>query len=499
MAFLTSARTSVRWSRHPGRLPRFVVACFLVVAGSARAETLTERIDAHLAQPRFSSASWGISVVSLDDGRTVYAHDAGRLLLPASTAKLYTAAFALDRLGPDYRTRTDVQVIGEVRRGRLRGDLLLRGGGDPTLAGNAWADELATAVRERGIRRIDGAIVGDDTAFAGPPIGDGWEASDLQTYYGAQAGGLDIDENTMTATVSPGGIAVHPADAAVAVALAPAPRSSFYRAPGTATLHVLGASGDALPRRSSRLSIPDPALTAARRFQAALERQHVRVGRDARSVQWPVPAPQGETIASWPSPPLATILRDGLKRSQNLYLQSVFLLTGRATGEEAARDAAAGAPDTAPASAGDRATEALAAWLGAHGIGPSATTLVEGTGLSRHDLTTAASLTHLLAIMDASPVGALWRGLLPVAGVDGTLANRMRDTAAQGNVVAKTGSMSFVNALAGYVTTKAGQRLAFAIVLNNYQRPERSAEPVPSVSAEVDAIAVMLAEAGERL
>ena len=101
--------------------------------------------------------------------------------------------------------------------------------------------------------------------------------------------------------------------------------------------------------------------------------------------------------------------------------------------------------------------------------------------------------------MDASPVAATWRGLLPVAGVDGTLAHRMRDTAAAGNVTAKTGSMSFVNALAGYVTTKSGQRLAFAILLNNYRPPAKSAGTVPPVSEDVDAIAVMLAEAAERL
>jgi len=464
-----------------------ILALGLVPANAADAQTLARRIDSHLAEPRFAAASWGVSVVSLDDGRTVYAHDAGRLLLPASTAKLYTAAFALDRLGPDYRTHTDVLMTGELRKGRLRGDLVLRGGGDPTLAGNAWADQLAGTLHDHGIRRIDGAIVGDDTVFAGPPIGNGWEAADLQTYYGAQAGGLDIDENTMTATVSATGIAVQPVDAAVAIALDPATRFGVYRAPGTATVHMLGVDGKAFPSRTSRLSIPDPALTAARRLQSALERQGIGVHGEARSVHWPVQAPRGETIASWPSPTLESILRDGLKRSQNLYLQSIFLLTAPA------------AADGDAEAAEDSASAALADWLGARGIGPTSTTMVEGTGLSRHDLTTAASLTHLLATMDASPLAAPWRSLLPVAGVDGTLANRMRDTAAQGNVVAKTGSMSFVNALAGYVTTKGGQRLAFAVVLNNYRPPARSAEPVKPVSAEVDAIAVMLSEATERL
>lgn len=464
-----------------------LTALLLSLANVAHAETLAQRIDRHLAEPRFAAASWGISVVSLDDGRTVYAHDDGRLLLPASTAKLYTAAFALDHLGAGYRTHTDVIAAGELRRGRLHGPLVLRGRGDPTLAGNAWADSLAVTLREQGIRRIDGGIVGDDTIFRGPPIGNGWEAADLQAYYGAQAGGLDIDENTMTASVSPKGIEVTPEDAAMTIAMQPAKDLELYRAPGTATLHVLGGvAGDGTPGRS-RLSIPDPALTAARRLRSALERQGLRVDGEARSVQWPVPPPDGPAIASFPSPTLVDILRIGLKRSQNLYLQSVFLLSGlESPGAEGTR-------------AEDEAATALATWLAARGIGPSSTTLDEGTGLSRHDLTTAASLTRLLALMDASPLAETWRGLLPVAGVDGTLAARMRGTAAEGNVVAKTGSMSFVNALAGYVTTRGGQRLAFAVLLNNYRPPAKSATPLPSASADVDAIAVMLAEATERL
>jgi D-alanyl-D-alanine carboxypeptidase/D-alanyl-D-alanine-endopeptidase (penicillin-binding protein 4) len=464
-----------------------LAALLLSLTTVAHAETLTQRIDRHLAEPRFAAASWGVSVVSLDDGRTVYTHDEGRLLLPASTAKLYTAAFALDRLGPDYRTHTDVLAVGELRRGRLRGPLVLRGRGDPTLAGHAWADTLATALRDQGIHRIDGGIVGDGTVFRGPPIGSGWEAEDLQTYYGAQAGGLDIDENTMTTVVSSKGIEVTPGDAAMTVAMQPAEGLELYRAPGTATLHVLGEVSEAEKPSRSRLSIPDPALTAARRLQSALERQGMRVEGEARSVQWPVPPPSGPTVASFPSPTLEDMLRAGLKRSQNLYLQSVFLLCGlESAGTEGSR-------------AEENAATALAAWLAARGIGPSSTTLDEGTGLSRHDLTTAASLTRLLALMDTSPNAAVWHGLLPVAGVDGTLANRMRGTAAEGNVVAKTGSMSFVNALAGYVTTRSGQRLAFAILLNNYRPLAKSAEPVPSASADVDAIAVMLAEATEKL
>ena len=443
-------------------------------AGAAGAQTLAQRIDAHIDAPRFAAASWGISVVSLDDGRVVYGHDDTRLMLPASTAKLFTAAFALDRLGADYRTHTYVLAAGEIHRGRLRGALVLRGRGDPTLAGDGWADQLAEQVVAAGITRVDGGVVGDDTAFAGPPIGSGWEASDLQTYYGATASGLTVDENTMVAEVRDGAVSLTPGDAATTQAEQPAEHAELYRAPGSSTLHVLGAQ----PRKS-RLSLPDPALTAARRLEAALEKHDVAVKKEARSVHWPIPAPGGTQVATLPSPPLSEILSSGLKRSQNMYLQSVFLLAGAEATDQAA-------PHTE-----DRAAAALTAWLATRGIGPSATTLEEGTGLSRHDLTTAGSLSHLLTTVD-SPA---FRTLLPLAGVDGTLARRMKGTAAENNVQAKTGSMSYVNALAGYVTTKHGERLAFAIMLNNY-KPTDGADPV---SSEVDAIAVMLAETAEAL
>jgi D-alanyl-D-alanine carboxypeptidase/D-alanyl-D-alanine-endopeptidase (penicillin-binding protein 4) len=492
---------------------RWIAAALLVAAPCAWAESLTERIDAHIAQPRFAAASWGIAVVSLDDGHTVYAHDEGRLLLPASTAKLYTAAFALDRLGAEYRTRTDVVTAGSVVRGRLHGSLVLRGRGDPTLSGDEWAERLAAQISERGIRRVDGAVIGDDTVFSGPAIGSGWEASDLQAAYGAGPGGLDIDENTMTVAVSQSGVDVAPGDAAVTIAAAPPqPQDGLelYRAPGSSTLHVLGGITEGTAMKRVRLSLPDPALSAARRLQAALIRQGIRVDSEARSVHWPVAAPTGETIASVPSPPLGEILRAGLKRSQNLYLQSVFLLTGLETAEACTAETSPDTPTDGTRSGRSQlrwrnnlatvpkealAAEALTHWLSTKAIGPSSTILDEGTGLSRHDLTTPASLARLLSIMDASPQAGAWRDLLPVAGVDGTLVNRMRGTAAQGNVQAKTGSMSFVNTLAGYVTTKSGKRLAFAIMLNNYRALPHSADAVPSVSAEVDAVAVMLAEA----
>src|SRR3569623_3389918 len=156
-------------------------------------------IDAHLAQPRFAAARWGIAVVSLDTGRTLYAHDADKLFQPASTAKLYTAALVLNDLDPGYRIPT--RVLGAVpeKRGRVQGPLVLYGMGDPSLGADPsaadWADALVDQLVAKGVRRVHGDLVADATYFAGPTIGDGWEASDLLAGFAAPASALSAYEN----------------------------------------------------------------------------------------------------------------------------------------------------------------------------------------------------------------------------------------------------------------------------------------------------------------
>ena len=180
------------------------------------------------------------------------------------------------------------------------------------------------------------------------------------------------------------------------------------------------------------------------------------------------------------SPPLQDILQRGLKRSQNLYLQNLLL----SVGTHEAVDAMAGFSNSE-----SRGIGAMRRLLAQIGIPPSASLVSEGTGLSRRDLATPNALVRLLVYLAAQPYADMLRGALPIAGVDGTLIDHMRGTAAENNVHAKTGSLAYVHALAGYVTTAAGERLVFAIMLNNYRRPEGA----PSAGSDVDAIAVLLA------
>lgn len=476
-------------------------------AASVQASSLPEQIDSLISQPRFAGADWGIAVVSLDSGRTVYAHRADQLFQTASTAKLFTAALTLDELGTDYRIPTRVLANDEIRDGRLNGPLVLYGMGDPTLGVDPvtaqWADQLATQLASRGLKQVHGDLVADATYFAGPMMGTGWEATDLQSWFAVPATALSVRENEVAVTVTPASTAGEPA----AVSLEPsnaipsvvsevatgAAHSrndiNLYRAPGDAVLYAFGNIAAKSPAQNYRLAVPDPARFAGSQLLEALSRHGIRVDGKLVSVQWPrrdtLLQPQARTLAEVLSPPVGDILERGLKRSQNLYLQNLLLLSG----VKAQADASQHEGDAGFITSERWGIRAMQQMLERIGIAPTATVIEEGTGLSRRNLATPNAMARLLAYLATQPYAAAVQQALPLAGVDGTLLGRMRNTPAQNNLRAKTGSMSYVHCLAGYVTSADGERLAFSIMLNNYTAPAGA----PSASRDIDAIAVLLA------
>lgn len=499
-------------------LPRLLLALVALLAGSPVVAGdapygLPARIDAQIAQPRFARADWGIAVVSLDSGHTVYAHLADRLLQPASTAKLFTAALVLDTLDPAYRIPTRVLAGPVSRRGRVAGPLVLYGMGDPTLGAAPdtadWADQLARQLLAHGIRRVDGDLVADDRYFAGPAIGSGWEAADLQSAFAAPASALSVDENKLLASIAPGTapgqparLSFEPAEAApmlagqLLTAAAGTPADiNVYRAPGSATWQLFGTIAAKAPPRTFALAVDDPAALAGRQLLAAMDHAGIRWHGTLRTVHWPQDDTAlrtgTTTVAEVRSPPVREILQQGLKRSQNLYLQNLLQLVGvRVAADDTDRHAApAGFPSPEA-----RALQALDPLLARAGIPASAVSLSEGTGLSRRDLATPNALVRLLVYLAAQSNANEVRDMLPIAGVDGSLTHRMRGTAAAGNLRAKTGSMTYVSCLAGYVTSAAGERLAFAIMLNNDVAPADA----PSANRTLDAIAELLANENTR-
>lgn len=464
-------------------------------------EELRAAIEQVVNQPELAPAQFAAKIVSLDTGRTLFELNAGKLMQPASNMKLYTVAAALDRLGPDFRFITSVYAPARPdAQGRMRGDLVIYGRGDPSFAARFYngdyyraIDELADKIFAAGVRRVEGDLVGDESYFTGMPFGSGWEVDDLQWYYGAEISALTVNDNSLDLSVKPG---PHPGDAGV-ITTGPTtslltivnrtttgPKGtrrelSIYRPLGENVLDVQGTLPADDPGYSASISISRPAMLFVSLLRAALEKRGVEItGKtrvvDARSPRSLPPTSLVE-IANRTSPPLSIIAAQVLKPSQNLYTELVLRALGNATRTD---------PKQQSEEAG---IEAVKQFLRAAGIDETSVQIVDGSGLSRGNLVTAEATARLLVYMSRHRHAQVFRDALPVAGVDGTLRNRMRGTAAAGNVRAKTGTINNAASLSGYVTTAAGERLVFSLILNNLPR-EADARRV-----YLDAIAVLLA------
>jgi serine-type D-Ala-D-Ala carboxypeptidase/endopeptidase (penicillin-binding protein 4) len=492
-------------------------------------DSLRARIAAHIAQPRFAPAAWGLKIVSLDTERTIFEHNPQKYFNPASNAKLYSAALALARLGADFRVRTSLYSSARPDTlGTLKADLIVYGRGDPTMTARLNGgdylkgfDHLIEQLVGAGVRRIEGDLVGDESYFAGPPLGSGWEWDDLQASYGAEVSALTIDDNALDLFVKPAERAGMPCR------ITTGPPTSFvtlinrtqtgpkgtetrivvYRPVGENLIYVSGR----LPIDSNTgyygsVAVHNPAGLFVSLLKDALAGRGIVVTGRTRVLDWkyrevtPIDFAKLIELGSVESMPLGDIVRETLKPSQNLYAQLLLLQVGART---QIGGVAASFPASEIRSAEEAGIDSLKEFLATVGIKTGDVLLEEGSGLSRRDVITPEATVALLSYMNRSRWAEVYRNALPIAGVDGTLQNRMKGTLAAGNVRAKTGTVRYVYALSGYVTTAAGERLAFSIMLNNYyaERPalrdlpgtqtQRSAPPSPR--DDLDAIAIMLA------
>lgn len=474
---------------------------------------LAQRIDAYIAQPQFARADWGIAARSLDTGKVLYAHDAGRLLVPASTAKLFTAGLALTNLGSTTRIATTLYATSThvSANGTLRGDLILYGRGDPSLGLDAstadWADRMAAALTQLGVKRVAGNLIADATYFTGIPVGTGWEANDLQTWYGAPATALNVDGNLMHVTVSRDGrhccnLSVTPDVAGLQIdnetGTAATQPLSLYRPLGSATLFALGQLPARIQRHTYVLSLPDPARAAAETLRAALARVGITLTGRITVLRWPesdpaLTQPGTRALASIDSPTISELVHHTLKDSDNLYAQALWLQVGAAAAQ---RNVCNATPT--PTTSSDWALCALHAILTRASIPTDAVLLAEGSGLARQNLVTPDALVAWLAWSTTQPWSGEFRAALPIAGVDGTLANRFHGSTAADNLRAKTGTLSHDYTLAGFVTDAAGEHIVFAIMLNHYPRWEiaRTLPDAATPQQALDHIAKLLAQDG---
>ncbi len=431
--------------------------------------------------PAIDHGLWSVAVESLGRGETLYSANSYRLQVPASNQKLLTSAVAAEHLGWDYRYTTRIYATGPIAAdGTLDGDLVVWSDGDPTInerhperwgAFDAWAKQLSA----RGVRLIGGQLIGDDNAFAEPGWGLGWAWDDIALGYGAAVGALQYNENQVELLIGPGQeagsraiISVSPPGSGLTldhgVVTVPAGEESrieLERIPGSALLKVRGQVAVGADPIRQFAAVANPTHLYLNALREALARHGIFVGGkeiDVDDLRLPPDLSTATLLLEDRSAPLSEVIDVTLKWSRNGHAETMLRSLSPA-----------GAPATA---AGGLTT--LAATLRRWGISPEFYLARDGSGLSRYDYLTADALIWLLTYMWADPAHAdSFRSTLPVAGVSGSLATRLKGTPAEARVWAKTGSMSQVRSLAGYIVTTDGEPLAFAFLVSGFRVPAR--------------------------
>lgn len=454
-------------------------------------DALAVSIRRELSSPGVTRGTWGIAVRSLQTGEALFEHNAQALLVPASVAKLVPLAATVESVGWEFTFETSLRATGPVVNGVLKGDLVVTGTGDPSIGGRggtgfqAWIDVL----RQIGISRVEGRLIGDDDALEDPRPGAMWSWDDLGYPTGAVFGALNYAENRMTVAVSPGRTTADPTTLAVGPMFADRPlvnrtttTASGTRLllwpeqrPGESALTIAGSIPVGTRPVTLAISAGDPTRWFVNVLKREMQQAGVDVAGDAVDIDDLTQKPVLGTAALLHvhrSPPLRDLAQPLLKNSVNLYSEAVLRLATGLTGGRT----------------NDEALAALASRMQTWGLKPEGLQLVDGSGLSRRNGLAAEVLIGVLARMWDRDLRSPWMTGLPIAGRDGLLARRFRNTAAEGNLRAKTGTMSNVRSLAGYVTSRDGEPLAFAIMLNGFEGQGTQAQ------AAVDRMAVSLAE-----
>jgi len=516
------------------------------VAADKRAEPqkdLTREINAILSQPPLSRAHWGLDVVDLETGKALYSQNSDQLFLPASNAKLFTTAAALAIAGPNYRFRTTVEAEGKIDdNGRLLGDLVIVGRGDPNISGRVLPyalktqrvaphtqilEEMADQVARNGLKIVDGDLIGDDTFYAFERYAEGWAWDDLQWIDGAPVSALTFNDNVVFVNVLPG---EHPGDKAVVTV---EPETNYYeldnrvvtssagvpkrvgihRDPGSKTIVLWGSLPPGDSGMKEPMSIEDPAEFVAQLFRIMLERRGITIRGKTRArhgdaeqffdqqILHPMIPPAAGTAASSIVNPSASAStpaqpeQPDLNQSPNKVLAEHFsgplLDDVRVTNKVSENLHAELALRLAGKLRGyggsfEGGVAAVKQFLLQAGLKEDEFTFLDGSGLSRRDLVTPAATVQLLIYAARQPWGPAFEESLPVSGVDGSLSERFQKTPASGLIQAKTGSLSHVNALSGYGQTQAGKRFVFSIFCNNHNLP------ASKVLAAMDAVVKLL-------
>ncbi len=466
-----------------------LVLTFMGCAGvkdipSNKYSALQYKIDSILSDPRFENAHLGVLIKSMSSGNVLFEHSAGKLFMPASNEKILTTPTALIKLGTDFKFKTILTHNGSIQDSLLKGDLIVFGDGDPTLYTRFYKTPVqvfrgwAALLKKMGIKKISGKIIGDDNAFDDDAIGYGWSHDGLDSWYSAEVSALQFNENYVDLIITP------PTGNNNKCAITPNIESSYFNIVDSISVSDGGSDYINVSREYGNNEIiirghikkngqniyRSPSITNPTKFyvtvlKETLENEGISVVGEAVDCDelknWNHKPDDYKQIDTLYSPPLKDILKGLMKRSQNLYAETMVKTLGY-------KYYGLGSFNN-----GKKVVEEV---LSGMGIKRNSYAFMDGSGLSRYDYVTPFQLVTILETMRKSKLCNEWYDLFPIAGVDGTLSSRMKNGKAKNNVRAKTGTISNTRGLSGYVTSAAGDELVFSFLINAHLQSTKATE-----------------------
>ena len=435
------------------------------------------QIEQLLKNPSLDPAHIGIYIEELETGKIIFAKNEHKLLMPASNMKLVTTASALSLLGPEYKYETEFYYDGEISNGVLNGNLIIKGSGDPVICGRFHGnnpDSIFTLwskkIKELGINKINGKIIGDNSLYQDDGLGYGWEKDDLPYYYAAKTSSLSFNDNCIDLHFLPGdkigdpvNITQYPVknytpiiNEMVTVHKDSSSSSAFIRSYNQKEMTIKGKMKLGAKKDIDWATVTDPADFFMAAMVEELQKNGIQTNKYVVTKD-EIDYTTKTLLFVHESVPMKLIVENINKISNNFYAETVLKSLYKK----------------------DKVTTKKAVntekeFLASFGIDTSRIFIMDGSGLSRHNLVTVHQISTILKYMRGTENGELYKKSLPVGGIDGTLKRRFKTGNAKGHVFAKTGYVGRVRALSGYVEAVNGKEYVFSIIANHYPTPTRT-------------------------
>ncbi len=441
-----------------------LITVFGWVMATGGAKPLPVAFTQWLQSGNMQAATVALEIRNLTTGETLYEHEAGRAVIPASVTKLTSTGAALRLLGANHRVETEVFATGEIDAdGTLHGDVIIVGHGDALLgstrsqfAKDLFVQNVWAALNQRGIRRIAGRIIGDGSAIPAPWVGPGWEWEDFGNYYAPPMAGLNYGDNTVALifdtskkNAQPKLIRTEPEipglvlENCLTAEDAPRDQSYVYGGPRTNLRTIVGAIPHKNATYTVRASVPNPPAMAAKAVERYIYLKGVKTDGDT------LPAGEKQLLTTYRGEALEYVVNETNTNSNNLLAEMVLHQISLTQADGSRKEGVKAVSDY---------------WKG-RGLDMRGVKLYDGCGLSPDTRVTAHFVCDLLAEMKDERA---FRASLPVAGKTGTLAMFLKGTKLQGKAHLKTGTLKNVVAYAGYIYSGKGEMYAVAFIVNDY-------------------------------